>query len=572
MEKVTSVTDLEINQILSFTLAPYVEKSDYRKRFRLKTFYVSSELRKSAFEGHVEYIPVRYFFIPSLFRKKQIKIDVALVQVSPPDEFGFCSLGISVDICKAAVENADLVIAQVNKNMPRTMGDSFIPVSKINYLVPYDEPLIQFVLPPPSEVACRIGRHISNLIEDGATLHVGIGRVPQSVLYFLKNKKDLGLHTEIFTDGMCELIKAGIITNEKKNFHPGKVIATFCMGSENLYRFVHNNPMIEFHPADYVNNPMNIAQNKKMVSIDTALEIDLTGQVCSDSLGYKFFSGIGSQVDFIQGATLSEGGLPIIALPATAKEGAISRIVPHLSEGSGVVCTRGSAHYVVTEFGVAYLHGREIRQRVLELISIAHPKFREELLQKAKMHHYVFPDQLPLPSIDLQFLEKYEKWVTIKNEKKLFFRPIRSTDEMLWRDFLYSTSEESIYYRFFQAIMAWPHEEAQKWVNIDYKKTMAIVGLTKERGYEEIVAIGRYINLDTTRAEVDFLIREGWQKLGIGKFLLEYLAQIAKENGYKEFIASALSENIAMINVFKKVYPNLKMSREGNVVYLYFEI
>jgi len=421
MEKLPSVTDLEIIQILPLTLSPYVERCDYRKRFRLKTFYVSRELRRAAFEGLIEYIPVRYFHIPSLFRKKQIKIDAALVQVSPPDEFGFCSLGISVDICKAAVENADLVIAQVNKNMPKTMGDSFIQVNKIDFLVPYDEPLIQFTLPQPDEITCRIGRHISNIIEDGATLHVGIGRVPQSVLYFLKNKKDLGLHTEIFTDGMCELIKAGIITNEKKNFHPGKVIATFCIGSESLYRFVHNNPMIEFHPVDYVNNPMNIAQNKKMVSIDAALEIDLTGQVCSDSLGYKFFSGIGSQVDFIQGATQSEGGLPIIALPATAKEGRVSRIVPHLSEGSGVVCTRGSVHYVVTEFGVAYLHGREIQQRVLELISIAHPKFREGLLQKAKTYHYVFPDQLPLPSIDLQFLEKYEKWVTIKKETLFTF-------------------------------------------------------------------------------------------------------------------------------------------------------
>ncbi len=365
-------------------LEPGLEES-----FRHIAFFTGGGAREAINEGRAEFIPIFLSDIADLFYTGAVPIDVALIHVSLPDEHGFCSYGVSVDITKPAAENAEVVIAQVNPNMPRSLGDSFVHLSKIDYVVEVDDPIPELVPKPFSEVHRKIGKHISTLIEDGTTLQMGIGAIPDAVLSFLGDKKDLGVHTEMFSDGVMDLIDRGIITNEKKTLHQGKIIAAFFMGTKKLYDYVDNNPIFEFHPCHYTNDPFVISQNEKMVAINSAIEVDLTGQVCSDSIGYEIYSGIGGQVDFIRGAARSKGGKAIIALPSTAKGDSISRIVPHLKEGAGVVTSRGDVHYIVTEYGIAYLHGRSISERAKALIDIAHPNFREELEQFAQQRNWL---------------------------------------------------------------------------------------------------------------------------------------------------------------------------------------
>jgi len=357
--------------------------------FRHRSLFVGPADRKAVNEGRADYVPVFLYEIPDLFSSGILPIDVAIVHTSPPDEHGFLSYGVETVATKAAVENAKRVIAQVNEKMPRVLGDAFVHISRVSKIVEISENLPTLELGEFSEVEKKIGRSIANLVEDGSTIQLGIGGIPNAVLFFLKDKRDLGIHSEMCSDGMMEAIETGVVTGAKKTLHKGKVIATFIMGTQKLYDFVDNNPVFELHPVNYTNDPFVIAQNEKMVAVNSALEVDLTGQVCSDSIGYQIYSGFGGQVDFIRGAARSKGGKPIIALRSTAKNGTISRIVPHLKEGAGVVTSRGDVHYVVTEYGVAYLHGKSIRERAEALIDIAHPKFREELLQFAKEKHYI---------------------------------------------------------------------------------------------------------------------------------------------------------------------------------------
>ncbi len=557
--------DLELFQILPFTLGKYLDKEDFLNRFSINAFFVSLSLRKAAEEGKINYVPAYLSEIPSLFDSRRISIDTALIQVTPPDEHGFCSFGVSVDIAKSAVSNAELVIAQVNPQMPKTWGDSFIHVDEIDLMVPFEEPLYQTIPPALNETARRIGYFASRLIEDGATLQVGFGQIPNAVLAFLQDKKDLGVHTQMISDGFLELIEKGVITNKKKNFHPGKIITSLAMGTEKLYRFVNNNPMVEFRPSEYVNHPNIIARNENLVSISTALEVDVTGQVCADSLGYTFYSGMGDQVDFIRGANRSKGGIPIIALPSTAKGGTVSRIVSHLSEGAGVTNTRADTKYVVTEYGIAQLYGKDIYQRVMELVQVAHPRFRKSLMEKAKGHHYIFKDQIAPSKEDWMALERYASDHTLSDGTKVHFRPIRPSDEFMSRNFFYKLEEKSIYYRFFQNVREWPHERAQKWANISYGKDMAIVGIIQTEGVEEIIAIGRYAYDPETPdyAMLAFIVRETFQGMGISTFLIKRLEKIAKENRYRGFTATVMEENAPMIHVFKKHYPAAKFLREG---------
>ncbi|MCC6905256.1 MAG: acetyl-CoA hydrolase/transferase family protein, partial [Anaerolineae bacterium] len=315
--------------------------------------------------------------------------DVSMVQVSPPDEHGWCSYGVEVGVTKPATEVAKVVIAEINPRMPRTLGDSFIHVSKIDHIVEVDYPLLEFHMSEPSTIQDAIGKHIAGVIEDGSTLQMGIGGIPDAVLGYLHDKKDLGIYTELFSDGVIDLVEEGVITNARKSFHPGKIIAGFVLGTQRLYDFIHDNPLVEFHPSDYVNDPFNIAKNDRMVAINSAIEIDLTGQVCADSMGPVLYSGVGGQVDFVRGAARSKGGKPIIALASTAKNGTVSRIVWQLKPGAGVVTTRSDVHYVATEFGITNLYGKTVRERVLSLIEIAHPHFREELLRQAYELRYL---------------------------------------------------------------------------------------------------------------------------------------------------------------------------------------
>lgn len=394
VERKNELYGVEIYHILVVGDLPYIQPG-MEKHFKHKAFFIGGNTRKAVNEGRAEFIPIFLSEVTLLFKRGIIVPDVALINVSPPDEFGFCSYGIDVGNIKTPAEKSKIVIAQINKNMPRGLGNSFIHVNKIDFVVEHDEPLLELpqvdpdTTPEMLKAYDKIGQNIAELIEDGSTLQMGIGAIPDSVLKYLHHKKNLGIHTEMFSDGIVELVEEGIITGEEKTLHPGKIIAGFVLGTRKAYDFVHNNPIIEFHPQEYVNNPFIIAQNKKMIAINASIEVDLTGQVCSDSIGTKFYSGIGGQVDFIRGAAHSEGGKGIIALPSTTKDEKISRITPILKPGAGVVTSRGDVRYVVTEFGVANLFGKSIQERAKQLINIAHPKFREELTNYAKKNFYI---------------------------------------------------------------------------------------------------------------------------------------------------------------------------------------
>ena len=562
MVKDQNLQDIMIYQMLSFTLSQFVGDESFTRRFSLKLFFISRSMRKAAFEGKIDYIPAYLSQIPRLFATHRIGLDAALVQVSPPDKFGYCSLGVSVDITRPAVEHAAMVIAQVNPKMPRTWGDSFVHVDDIDWLVPYEEPLVE-ALPEvqDNEVSRRIGHYVSQLVDDGATLQIGFGQLPYAIIKHLDGKKDLGLHTQLITDGMLPLFEKNVITNKKKTLLPGRVVSSLCMGSEKIYQYVDNNPAFYFRSSEFVNDPTVIARNDNLISISSALEVDLTGQVCSDSMGYLFYSGIGDQVDFLRGSTMSKGGFSIIALPSTAQKGTVSRIVPHLSEGAGVATTRGDVNFVITEYGIAELKGKGIYQRVMELAQIAHPKFREELIEVAKKRHYIFSDQLPPSTEDLLFLEGYKTTLKLKNGKEVEFRPLLPSDEFAYRNFFYSLQEKTIYMRFFYKMRTFSHEIVQKqWSSVDYHRNMSIIGLVQKGGHKEIMAIGTYAQEDDTRAEVAFVVREDFQGLGIASYLLELLEYIAKENHYRGFCATVLRENAAMIRVFKKRFPNANIS------------
>ena len=560
-----TLQDIVVYQMLSSTLSDYVHEKAFSNRFSLKLFFISQAMRQAAFEGKIDYIPAYLSQIPKLFASKRIGLDVALIQVSPPDRFGFCSLGISVDITLSGMQSAKTVIAQVNPNMPKTSGDSLVHVDDLDYLVEYGESLVEF-LPTlkNQEIVERIAFYVNKLVDDGSTLQIGFGHLPDAILPYLNGKKDLGIHTQVITDGFLPLFKEKVITNKKKNYLSNRVVASLCMGSSDLYDYVNNNPMFYFRSSEFVNDPNVIAKNDYLISISSALEVDLTGQICTDSKGHLFYSGIGDQVDFIRGSSMSFEGFSIIVLPSTAQNGEVSRIVPHLSPGAGVATTRGDVDIVVTEYGVAELHGKGIYQRVVELAQIAHPKFRAEIIDQAKQHRYIFPDQLPPTKQDLIFLENYKTDLELKNGKHIEFRPLLPADEFESRNFFYSLQETTVYYRFFNKRKVFSRDMLQEqWANVDYRKNMTLIGLVQVGKHKEIAAIGSYAEVDETTAEVAFVVKEAYQGLGIGSRLLEILERIAKENKYKKFTATVLSENQTMIHVFKKHFPQARLSRGG---------
>jgi len=391
----TQLRGNEIVHLMTLGAAPYVAPG-LEERFRHMAFFIGSNVRSAVQEGRADFLPVFLSEIPQLITSGRLGVHATLIQVSPPDQHGFVSLGVSVDIVRGAVDTADIVLAEVNPNMPRTLGDSFLHVDRIAHLVPVDDPLYELKSEPLDEVCRQIGHHAAQLVPDGATLQMGIGRIPDAVMAGLRERSDLGIHTEMFSDGVMALAKAGVVTGRKKTLLPGKIVTSFIMGTRELYDWVDDNPAVEMRPSSFTNDIFQIARNDKMVAVNSALAVDLTGQVAADSIGTRFFSGIGGQVDFIRGSARSKGGKPIIALPATAKGGEISRIVPVLAEGAGVVTSRGDIHYVVTEYGAADLWGKNIRQRTEALIGIAHPDFRADLLSSAKARKYVFVPAKPL--------------------------------------------------------------------------------------------------------------------------------------------------------------------------------
>jgi len=544
--------DAEVLHVWTLGVSPYL-KEEVKRNFRLDSFFVSGPTREAVNRGAADYTAIFLSQVPDLFYRGVIPIDVALVQTSHPDEHGYLSLGVSVDIVRAAVDSAKAVICQVNASMPRTHGDSFVHLTDVDYVIPYDEPLLEYTSDVPDEIADRIGAFVARLVEDGATIQVGYGRIPDAIVSHLYEKQHLGVHTELLSDGIVDLMKKGVFDNTRKSIDRNKTVAAFAMGSRAMYEFLRDNPAVAFRAVEYTNNPAVIAQNRKMTAINTALEIDLTGQATAESLGGTFYSGIGGQADFMRGAVLAPEGKSILVIESTARNGEVSRIVPRLSAGAGVTLTRGDAHYVVTEYGIAYLHGKNMRERAMELIRVAHPKFRPWLLREAKKHSLIYADQAYVPGKRGEYPEQLETYRTTADGLEILLRPVRISDEPLLKDFFYSLSDQSIYRRFMSARKDMPHERLQEFVVIDYTAEMVILAVLEEEEREIVIGVGQFgIDEQTHTAEVALVVRDEYQNRGVGSELLSYLTYLAKRQGLFGFSAEVLVENQAMMHLFER--------------------
>lgn len=546
--------DAEVLSIWSLGVAPYATEK-FKENFRHNSFFIGDSTRNAVNQGLADYTPVFLSQVPEIFRRGLERVDVALIQTSLPDERGYLSVGVSVDIVMAAVEAAGIVVAQVNRHMPRVHGDTFIHMEDVDYVIPHDEPILEYSTEADTEITRRIGQYVAKLVEDGDTIQVGYGSIPNAVIANLAGKKHLGVHTELLSDGIVELIKKGVIDNTRKTVNRGKTVATFCMGKKSTYEFIHDNPAVSFQRIDYTNNPFLIAQHDNMVAINSALEIDLTGQVTAESIGRIFHSGMGGQADFMRGAFRSRGGKPILTIQSTAHDGTVSRIVPTLSQGAGATLTRGDVHYVVTEYGIAYLHGKNIRERAMALIAVAHPKFREWLVEEAKKAGFVYPNQAIMPGEKGRYPEELETYRKTKTGMDIFLRPIKISDEHLEKDFLHRLSDRSLYLRFISKRQDMPHDRLQELVVIDYTQEMAIVAVVDDgqKGHEKFVGVGRYyIYPDRQSAEIAFAVRDDYQNRGIGQELLSYLTYLAKRQGLLGFTAEVLAANEPMLHVFEK--------------------
>ena len=553
--------DAEVFHVWTLGVAPYTDEK-FRYNFRHNSFFVGENTRTAVNEGAADYTAVFLSQVPDLFYSGIVPVDVALIQTSPPDSHGYMSLGISVDIVKAATEMASTVITQVNPHMPRVHGDTFIHVDEVDFLLYQDEPLLEYTAGTDTEIAQSIGKYVARLVEDGDTIQAGYGSIPNAVLANLRTKKHLGVHTELLGDGMVDLMQRGVIDNTRKKVNRGKTVATFCMGSTSTYDYLHDNPSIAFRTIDYTNNPLTIAQHDHMTAINSALEIDLTGQATAESIGKTFYSGIGGQADFMRGAVLCPHGKTILTLQSTAHQGRVSRIVPFLQEGAGVTLNRGDIHYVVTEYGIAYLHGKNTRERAMELIAIAHPDFRPWLIQEAKNRHLIYEDQAFIPGKRGEYPEELETYRTTHMGLEILLRPVKISDEPLLKDFFYALSDQSLYRRFISQRKDMPHERLQDFVIIDYTKEMVILAIIQEDEVEEVVGLGQY-GIDTTShtAEVALVVRDDYQDQGIGTELLSYLTLLAKRQGLLGFTAEVLTENKPMLHLFEKMGFDMEKTR-----------
>ncbi|NLO22178.1 MAG: GNAT family N-acetyltransferase [Syntrophomonadaceae bacterium] len=538
----------------------------YKRNFRVKSFFIGDSNRDAINKGDADYTPVFTSRIPQLFNRKSFPIDIALVQVSLPDEHGYFNLGVGVDITKAAVENAGVIIAQVNAHMPRVHGDGFIHIKDIHYIIPYDEPLTQYEFDKENEIALQVGRHVASLVRDGDTIQIGYGNIPFGVLSCLGQKKNLGVHTDLITDAIVNLMKTGVVDNSKKSINKGKTIGTYCLGSKGTYAFVNNNPSVELRRIDYVDNLLTIAQHDNMTAINTVMQMDLTGQASTDSLGNVFYSGISGFANFIRATLLAKKGKIIIAMKSTARKGEVSKIVPTLDEGSGVSLHRGDVQYVVTEYGIAYLQGKNLRERALELIAIAHPKFRPWLIEEAKRRNLIDRDKKFVPGHRGKYMEEYVAHRTTKTGLEILLRPIRISDETRVREFFNSLSDKSLYLRFFTHRAYVPHESLQDIITVDNARGVSILAIIQQEAekQEQVVGLGQYfINEADYSAEVGFATSDNYQNNGIASILLAHLTYLAKKNGLLSFTASVLSENRAMVRVLKNIGFDHKSSEDG---------
>jgi acyl-CoA hydrolase/GNAT superfamily N-acetyltransferase len=557
--------DTEIIHVYSFGIAPYTDPK-FKRNFRHNSFFVGNNTRGPVNQGLADYTPVSLSDVPALIKSGSVGIDVALVQTCLPDAHGYMSLGISVDMVKAATDKAPMIIAQVNAEMPRVHGDGFIHIKDVDFMIRHDEPLLELPGIELNETTQRIGNHVARLVQDGDTIQVGYGGLPNAVLANLYNKKHLGVHTELFSDGLVDLINAGVIDNSRKSLNPGMSVAAFSMGKKTTYEFLNDNPSILFRTIDYTNNPLNIARQRNMVAINSALEIDLTGQATSDSIGGTFYSGVGGHQDFMRGTLLAEGGRTILAMKSTAVNDTLSRIVPSLRESAGITLNRGDVRYVVTEYGIAYLHGKNVRERAMSLISIAHPKFRPWLIEEAKKRGIIYRDQAFIPGKRGEYPENLETHRTTKTGLHLFLRPVKISDEPLLKDFFYSLSDRSLNRRFLSIRKDMPHERLQDFVIIDYSREVVILGIIGSAENELIVGVGQYgIDEKSHTAEVAFAVRDDQQNRGIGQEMLSYLTYLAKKEGLLGFTAEVLIDNKPMLHVFEKGGFDIKKKNDAGV-------
>lgn len=542
--------DVELVHIHGLGGSPWIDP-EYGDVLRTNSFFLTPELREAVERGQADYTPCPMSEVASLFRNGPLPLDVALIQVSPPDAEGNCSLGVSVDVVKSAAACARIVVAQINPKMPRTCGDSMIPVRKIAYALECSAPLPEAGKPSLDDRHIRIGRYAAQLVDDGATLQLGLGNTPEAVARALKKHRHLGIHSGLFNDALMDLVKCGAVDGSRKSFRPGKIVCSHVLGGRRLYQFVDGNEELELHPSEWVNDPARIARNDRMVAVNGAREIDLTGQVVRDSSGHRFYGGIGALQDFIRGAGRSKGGRPIIALTSTSDEDGRSRIVAGLEAGSGVCTGRGDVHYVVTEFGVASLHGRSIRERVARLVEIAHPDHREELLAGARTRGWLpkfFTMPPTEPGVSGDGVES--AWIRF-HKQRFLLRPLHPSDMRGLQEFFYSHDEETVRLRYGYHRDRMSGESAYKLAAVDQRRDLALGLFEETHGRQELRAIGRYyLEADGKRAEVAFVVHEAYRHLGMAGFLLGELAEIAAKRKVSEFWASVLPENRAMAGLF----------------------
>ncbi len=547
-------TDLEIIRLLSLETVPLtmIAAKSSKQSFNIRSFYSGSAFTRELSRNRRFFIPINLSAIPHLFRSRQIPIHVALIQVSPPDDFGWMSLGISVDITASAALSADLVIAQVNPRMPRVLGRSFIHVNDVHVIVEQEEELLAVQDIPEPETAKTIARNLARLIEDGATLQIGLGATPQATLIALRDKNDLGVHTQSLTAGVMELVSMGVINNRKKGLNEGKLVASSAIGDSNLYEFLHDNPAIEFHPSDYVNDPGIIASHNKMTALNVATVMDLTGQVAIDAPAHSHFSGVTGVLDFVRGATLAPRGKSIMLIPSTTQSGKRSRIVP-LLDNITVVVPRSDVHYVVSEYGVVNLFGKNIQERAIAMISLAHPDFRDELFFHAKEVGLIGAELTLKETIHAVYPVKWEERFTVAGQE-ITIRPVKPVDERRIQEHFYNLDMNDIVSRFFHKKKTFVRNDVASMYQIDYIKEMTIVAVIGEFGFGKIIAVGGYIvepahNL----AEVAFSVSKAWQNRGLSKIIIKKLAEVARENGISGLVAYTNMNNQSMIRLFKSL-------------------
>jgi acyl-CoA hydrolase len=557
--------DLEFVSFVTTSCLP-VKNGVPTTRYRHRAFFVGSDVRGLACSDQLEYVPICLEEVPELLATGRLPVDVALLQVSPPDARGFVSLGISVDLAPAVLGVARHVIAEVNPAMPRTHGESFVHLDRFDALVSVDTPVTEYRHPPTGETAEMVARYIAALIDDGSTLQIGLGRVPNEALRHLKDRRDLGVHSDVITDGVVDLVEAGVVTGRRKTLHRDRIVASYCLGTRRLYDFVDDNPWFAFLPIDQVCDPAAIAANPRVVSITQAFAVDLTGQVCVDQFGGEFYGGVSTQAAFIRGAARSAGGKPIVCLASATDSGA-ARIKPLLEAGDGVGIARSDVHYVVTEYGIAYLFGKSIRERAVALIEIAHPNHREELLAAAKRLGYV-PSQQFLAS-QAGYPVHEERRVRLRNGADVLIRPARAADAGGLQALFHQLSPEDVYSRFFKRMRSLSFKELQTLCNVNHETEVALLAVTGPRENEVVVGSGCYF-LDPTSnfAEVAFMVAPEWQGTGLGTVLQDRLQDYAMRRGVRGFVAEILPRNARMLRLASRARGAVTTSRDEDAVHV----